>query len=179
MDEAGTDGTKCSRKVASGRMVAGVIKSLVNARDFQIECARVLLETLLVPVLTYGSETMLWKEKERSRIRASQMDSLRCLLDIRKMDRVLNARIMELGGVTKRVDEMIDEGVLRWFGHEERMEKDRINNRVYVGECVGSRSVGRTRRRWIDTVKDCLRKRSLGVRQAMRLGQDRSEWRGL
>ena len=29
----------------------------------------VLHETLLVPVLIHGSETMIWKEKERSRIR--------------------------------------------------------------------------------------------------------------
>ena len=56
----------------------------------QIECARVLHETLLVPVFTYGSETMLWKEKERSRVRSVQMDNLRGLLDIRRMDRVPN-----------------------------------------------------------------------------------------
>ena len=39
MEEAGTDETECSRKVASGRRVAGVIRSLVNARDLKIECA--------------------------------------------------------------------------------------------------------------------------------------------
>ena len=63
--------------------------------------------------------------------------------------------------MTKGVDEKIDEGVLRWFGHVERMENDRIAKRVYVGECAGSRSVGRPRKRWIDTVKECLRKRGL------------------
>ena len=71
-----------------------------------------------------------------------------------------------------------DEGVLRWFGHVERMEKDRTPRRVYVGECAGSRSVGRPRKRWIDSVKDCLRKRGLNVRQAGRLVEDRNEWRG-
>ena len=30
---------QCSRKVVSGRRVAGAIKSLVNARDLQFECA--------------------------------------------------------------------------------------------------------------------------------------------
>ena len=49
-----------------------------------------LHEILLVPVLMYGSETMLWKGKGRSRIRAVQMDNLRGLLSIRKMDTVLN-----------------------------------------------------------------------------------------
>ena len=46
----------------------------------------VLHETLLVPVLIYGSETMLWKEKERSIIRAVQIDNLIGLLDIMRMD---------------------------------------------------------------------------------------------
>ena len=46
----------CSR-VASWRMVAGAIRSLINARSLQFECARVLHESLLVPVLMYGSKT--------------------------------------------------------------------------------------------------------------------------
>ena len=52
----------------------------------QLQCARVLNETLLVPVLMYDSETILWKEKERSRIRAVQVDNFRGLAGIRKMD---------------------------------------------------------------------------------------------
>ena len=51
--------------------------------------------------------------------------------------------------------ERIDECVLRWFGHMKRMEKDRIPKRVYAG----SRSVGRPRKRWIDIVKECLKKK--------------------
>ena len=57
MDESGTDGAECSRKVASGRRVARAVNSLVNGRD--------LHETLLVSVLIYGVR-QLWKEKERS-----------------------------------------------------------------------------------------------------------------
>ena len=74
---------QCSRKVASGRRVAGAIRSLVNAKDLQFECARVLHETLLVPVLMYGNKTMLWKEKERSKVRGVQMDNLRRLPGIK------------------------------------------------------------------------------------------------
>ena len=92
MEESGTDKAECSRKVASGRWVAGDIRSLVNAMDLQLGCARVLPETLLVPVLMFGNETMLWK-REISKIRAVQMDNLRGLLDIRRMDRMPNAWI--------------------------------------------------------------------------------------
>ena len=59
----------------------------------QIECTIDLHETLLVPVLMYGSKTMLWKEMERSKIRGLRMDNLRGLLVIRRMEIVPNARI--------------------------------------------------------------------------------------
>ena len=123
--------------------MAGAIKSQVNFRDFQIKCARVLHETLVVPVLTY----LLRSEKERSRIRSVQMDSFKDLLGISGMDRVPNARIRELCGVTKGEDERIDEDVLWCFAHVERIYKERIVKRVYVGEFAGSRSVGRPRKR--------------------------------
>ena len=84
----------------------------------------------------------------------------------------------ELCGVTKMVDERIDESVLRWSGHWERIENDRIANGVYVRECVGSRSVGRLWKKWIDTVKECLKKRGMDVRETRRMVNYRSEWRG-
>ena len=37
------------------------------------------------------------------------------------------------------------------------MENDRIAKSVYVGECTGKRSVGRPQKKWVDTVKDCLK----------------------
>ena len=65
-----------------GRRVIGTIRSLVNDSSLELDCAGVLHESLLVSVLTLGSETMIWREKERSRIWDVQMDNLRCLLGI-------------------------------------------------------------------------------------------------
>ena len=48
----------------SRRRVLVAIRPLVNARGIQPECARVLHESLMVPVLMYGSEAMIWKEKK-------------------------------------------------------------------------------------------------------------------
>ena len=87
-------------------------------------------ETLLVPVLIYDSTTTLWKEKERSRNRVVQIDNLKGFLGIRRMARVPNARIREVCGVTKGLDEWIYEDIFLWFGHVERMETNRISKRV-------------------------------------------------
>ena len=69
------------------------------------------------------------------------MDNLKDLLGIRRMDKVPNARITELCS-DKREDEKIVESVLRWFGHDERIEKDRIARGVYVGDYMGICSLG-------------------------------------
>ena len=47
-----------------------------------------------------------------------------------------------------------------------------------MGECAGSPSVGRLWKKWIDTVKEYLRKKGLDVRQARRMVQDRHKWWG-
>ena len=48
------------------------------------------------------------------------------------------------------------------FDHVERMEKDRIAKKVYVGECAGICSLGRLQKRGIETMKDCLWKKRFG-----------------
>ena len=85
--------------------------------------------------------------EERSRIITVQKDKLRGLFGIRMMDRVPNAWIRELCGVTKGIDERDVEGNLWWFGLVERMENDSYAKRVYVGVCASSRSVGRPRKK--------------------------------
>ena len=45
--------------------------------------------------------------------------------------------------------------MLWWYDHVEKMERNRIAKR----ECAGTRSVGRLWKRWIDTVKECKKKR--------------------
>ena len=95
LGKSGTELTKCSWNIVSGKRVTGATRSLVNANDMQLKCARVLHETLLLLLLMYGSKTMLWKEKEIFRIRDVQMDNLKGLLGFRRTERNPNARIME------------------------------------------------------------------------------------
>ena len=69
-------------------------------------------------------------------MRAVQMGILRGLLGISRMDNVPNTQISVLCGVAKGMDERIDQSVLRWFGHTERVINDTIAKRIYVEDCV-------------------------------------------
>ena len=99
----------------------------------------------------YDSETMIFKERCRIRQKTSE--------DCWVLGGwiVPNARIRELCRVMKLAEERID-SVLQRFGHVERMENT-YAKRVPVGECARRRSVGTPRKRWTDTVKDCLKKK--------------------
>ena len=68
LDESGTDGAECSRKVVSRRMVAGAIRSLVNDRNLQLECT--CIEHCLCLFLCIAAGQCYGK-------RAVQMDNLR------------------------------------------------------------------------------------------------------
>jgi hypothetical protein len=178
LDEKGMDDAECGRKVSSGRKVAGAIRSLVNVKGLSLACSRVLHESMLVPVLMYGSETMVWNPKYRSKVQAVQMDNLRGVLGIRRTDKMRNEYIREVCGVDKGVIERINESMLRWFGHVERMDGNRLVKRMYSSECVGNRPVGRPKKRWIDSVKECLIERNVNLVEARRLARDRCDWRG-
>ena len=117
--------------------VVGAIISLANARSLWLECARVLHESLLVSVLIYGSEKMIWREKESSGIWVIQMDNLRFLLDIKRMDKVPNLRIRQLCGVTKYVDEKIRSAMWREWRITELLRGFRYGSVLVVAQWVG------------------------------------------
>ena len=57
------------------------------------------------------------------------------------------------------------------------MENDRIVKRVHVLCSLGSHLVSLPRKRWIDIMNGCLKKRRFNVEQASRMVYDRNEWR--
>ena len=64
----------------NGRKVAGAIKSLVDVKRLSLECASVLREGMLLPVLMYSSESRVWNKRYRSKVQCIQMTNLRGVL---------------------------------------------------------------------------------------------------
>src|SRR5678816_947056 len=68
---------------------------------------------MLLPVLFYSSETMVWNKKYRSKVQCVQMDNLRGVLGVRRIDKMRNEHIRVLCGVKKGINERINESMLR------------------------------------------------------------------
>ena len=79
----------------------GEVRSLVNVDGLHTECEKVLHESLLVPDCMYGSEAVVWKEKEISGIMAVKNKRL---LGIYIM---VNTRFKEMCEVKKELTERV------------------------------------------------------------------------
>ena len=60
----------------------------------------------------YESEMLVWREKERCRIRVVQMNNHSGLLGVNRIDAMLNAWVKEFCCVKKRVYERINDSAL-------------------------------------------------------------------
>ena len=111
-----------------------------------------MYEGIIEPCLLYGCEMWTLKVHERKRMEEVEMNCLRNICGLRKIDRVPNVEIRRCGkNVT--VSQRIDQGVLRWFGHVERMGDEMMAKRVYESDVRGVRRRGRPRKCWSDGVK--------------------------
>jgi len=68
---------------------------------------------------------------------------------------------------------------LRWAGHVERMDEERVVYRVLVRKSGGKRPLGRPRRRWMDNIRMDLLEVGCGYMDWVGLAQDRDRWRTL
>ena len=109
---------------------------------------------------------------------AVEMNCLRNICGLRRIDRVPNVEIRRCRKKVS-VSHRIDQGVLRWFGHVERMGDERMAKRVYESDVRGVRRRGRPRKCWMDGVKEVLARKGLNIQEAKVSIQDRNEWRSI
>ena len=67
--------------------------------------------------------------------------------------------------------------VLRWFGHVERMDNERLLKKVKNVKVDGRSAIKRSRFGWMDGVKRALNDRKMDMREASERAWNRNEWR--
>jgi hypothetical protein len=64
---------------------------------------------------------------------------------------------------------------LRWCGHIERMNNERMPEKIMTTKMEGTRKRGRPRKRWIDEAEEDLK--IMGIRNWHAVAKDLQEWR--
>ena len=95
------------------------------------------------------------------------------------MDRVRNEEVRMRAGIERELASRVDQRVLRWFGHVERMDDYRMARRVLMTEVRRDGYEGEARLAWMDGVKVALGNRGMTVEAARQCAKDQKEWRSL
>ena len=77
------------------------------------------------------------RSAERRKVNILEMKCLRNLVGVSRMDRVRNEEVHRRAGKERELASRVDQRVLRWFGHVERMDEYRMARRVLMAESVG------------------------------------------
>ncbi len=59
-----------------GRSVVGSLAGVMKGRSVSMDVKRGLRNSILLPILTYGSENWTWNELQQSRVHAVEMSYL-------------------------------------------------------------------------------------------------------
>ncbi|WP_289490223.1 hypothetical protein, partial [Klebsiella pneumoniae] len=114
-----------SHRTGVARKNAGALKSLWRRWNASREAKVGMFEGIVEPSLMYGSEVWVLNKNERKKVEAVEMDCLRSICGVRRIDRIRNEEVRRRCGKDASVGMKMDQSLLRWFGHVERMNEDR------------------------------------------------------
>lgn len=131
-----------------------------------------LVNALVFPVFSYGSETWVIRSNDRKRIDAFEMWTWRRMLRIPWTARRTNVSVLNEIRPAQRLSSMTYGRILKFFGHVSR--HDNMEKLVVQGRPEGTRKRGRSPTRWTDLISK-LTETSVAV--AARQANDRKTWK--
>ena len=134
------------------QMIGGMNDAVLRRKELSRSTKIKVVNATMMQVLMYGCETWSLTKKQQSKVQATQMNVLRRIEGVNRLDRVRNADIRE---------RLNQEGVLdlvkrrqeSWKDRLQEMSFEKTTKKVFVGEMEGKRPRGRPRLRWIDNFK--------------------------
>jgi hypothetical protein len=110
-------------------------------------------------MLTYASETLTLTKRDRKQLNIFEMEVYRRILgpvydNEKEHWRILTNKEIYASVKKPTIIEKIMLNRLRWFGHVQRMEENRIPKRVLYMNLGTTRLRGRPRNRWQDEVRE-------------------------
>ena len=137
------------RRIGIGMSTVGAMKAKVfENRGLSWKAKMQVYNAMVVPMMTYGCESWVLREKEKSMLQATEMSILRKVTGVTRIDHIRNEEIRHRLQQRSIVD-VVRERRERW--RVKVMEKpESLVERVMVGEIEGRRPRGRPRKRWGD-----------------------------
>jgi hypothetical protein len=137
---------------------------------FPIKLKKQIMDSCLLPSLTYAAQTWKFTLKMRNKIKSCQRSMERSIISVKKSQKIRHSTIRNK---TNLIDAVTYAKRLKWkwAGHVARMQDNRWTNKVtnWTGPS-GKRKRGRPHMRWWEDVT------KIAGANWMQKAQDRSKW---
>ena len=139
---------------SAARVVGGMSETVLRRKELSKSTKLKVVNATMVPTLLYGCESWSLSKQQKSRVQATQMNVLRRIEGVCRLDRLRNEEIRERLGQEGILD-TVKRRQVNWktrFNLEE-MNEDRVTKKVFQGQVEGKRPRGRPCLRWTDNFK--------------------------
>nr|XP_018916932.1 PREDICTED: uncharacterized protein LOC109043975 [Bemisia tabaci] len=137
-----------------GRKAIAMLNRILWDQSISKEKKRMIYNTIIKSILTYGSEEWPMKERTKKILKATEMDFWRRSAGISRRDHVRNERVREIMNAEQNIVHEIMTEQLVWYGHVQRMADDRLPKKVLDWVPPGRRRRGRPAKSWIGGIPD-------------------------
>ena len=140
---------------------------------YSLNMKKTIIDTSLLPSLTYGCQTWIYTNKIKNKIRTCQRAMERSILKLRKIQKIRSEDIRKKTKLTDALEYCL-KLKWQWAGHLARYPDNRwtLLSTKWNGP-PGKRRVGRPKKRWADEII------SIAGSNWINITQDRERWKRL
>ena len=147
---------------------------VLTKRGVSLKLKGKIYDACVQRVLVYGSETWAIKAEDLARLRRAERMMVRRMCGVSLKDRKRSDELLNRLGI-ECVENKIQRGRLRWFGHVERKEENNWVKKCTRMNVIGVVNRGAPRKTWRSCVKRDMK--AMGIKEEM--AQDRCAWRNI
>ena len=159
IDEKGKQDVEINSRIEKTlKMYYSMNKKFIDKKEISRETKMKVFKTIYRPILTFGYESWILTERQKSQIQAMEMKYLQRVRGVTKIDKKRNIDIREDLKIQSTL-EFIEARQISWWGHLQRMEETRPVRRVWEAKTQKNKKRGRPRQTWDKVIAGILERR--------------------
>ncbi|XP_050497794.1 uncharacterized protein LOC126878967 [Diabrotica virgifera virgifera] len=160
-------------RIGQARSATRQLHGLLWSNKITKENKRRMYKTITESIGLYGAELWEINQRNKSKIKAMEMNYWRRCCRLTRLDRVRNEDIRRQMEIDLDIIDTIEAKRLNWYGHLQRMPENRWPKKIEKWTPPTRRKRGRPRRSWREDVEDAMTARDLKTEDCF----DRNRWR--